>query len=51
MIKGNMWFEDKKHYHYYLECTKKVRNVFAELQKIIFEPLIKRVRELLYEQT
>lgn len=51
MIKRGMWFESKSHYEYYIRRTKEVRTAFDRLQSCFLDPLTKRVKELLNEQT
>ena len=49
MIKNGMWFENKEHYDYYLDCMKnsEAAKALGRFQEAVFTPLIKRAIELL----
>ena len=50
MITDGMWFENDRHYQWYLKRTKDVRNAFQRLQEGLMRPLIKRAKELLKKE-
>ncbi len=50
MIRDGMWFEDEAHYQHYLKQMKRVRPAWERLQRAIFNPLIKRMKETLKNQ-
>lgn len=50
MIKDGIWLESEADYRYYLDKCAEMKKKYPNPFKSLYEPLIKRARELLKER-